>query len=47
MAERIKYAKYLKTKFQQYETVGLWWMGLYDRKKAEWYEQEIVDALMK
>lgn len=47
MAERIKYAKYLKTKFQQYETAGLWWMGLYDRKKAEWYEQEIVDALMK
>ena len=47
MAERIKYAKYLKTKFQQYETVGLWWMGLYDRKKAEWYEEEIVNALLK
>lgn len=47
MAERIKYAQYLKSKFQQYETAGLWWMGLYDRKKAEWYEQEIVDALMK
>ena len=47
MAERIKYAKYLKTKFQQYETVGLWWMGLYNRDDDEWYEQEIVDALFK
>ena len=47
MAERIKYAKYLKTKFQQYETAGLWWMGLYDRKKAEWYEEEIADALFQ
>jgi len=47
MSERIKYAKYLKTKFQQYETAGLWWMGLYDRKKAEWYESEIVDVLFQ
>ena len=47
MAERIKYAKYLKTKFQQYETAGLWWMGLYDRKAETWYEEEIADALFQ
>lgn len=45
MAERIKYAKYLKSKFAQYETAGLWWMGLFDRKKMEWYEEEIANAL--
>lgn len=32
LAERIKYAQYLKAKFTQYETAGLWWMGLLDRK---------------
>lgn len=47
MAERIKYAKYLKSKFTQYETAGLWWMGLIDRKTLEWYEEEIADALFK
>lgn len=47
MAERIKYAKYLKSKFTQYETAGLWWMGLFDRNAMKWYESEIVDALMK
>lgn len=43
--ERIKYAKYLKTKFQQYGTAGLWWMGLYNREDDEWYDEEIADAL--
>lgn len=43
--ERIKYAKYIMNKFKQYETTGLWWMGLFDRKKLDWYDQEIVDAL--
>lgn len=47
MAERIKYAKYLKQKFTQYETTGLWWMGLFDRKTLDWYEDEIVTALMQ
>jgi endoglucanase len=46
MAERIKYAKYLKSKFNQYDTAGLWWMGLIDRKTLEWYEDEIVTALL-
>lgn len=45
--ERIKYAKYLKTKFQQYETAGLWWMGLYNREDDEWYDEEIADALFQ
>ena len=47
MAERIKYAKYLKTKFAQYETAGLWWMGLIDRKTLTWTEDEIATALVK
>jgi endoglucanase len=46
MAERIKYAKYLKSKFNQYETAGLWWMGLFDRKEMKWYEDEIATALL-
>ncbi len=45
MAERIKYAKYMKQKMEQYSIAGLWWMGLYDRKTGEWYEEEIADAL--
>lgn len=45
--ERIKYAKYLKTKFQQYGTAGLWWMGLYNREDDEWYDEEIADALFQ
>ena len=47
LAERIKYAAYMKQKFAQYSTSGLWWMGLIDRKTLDWYESEIVDALMK
>lgn len=56
LAERIKYAKYLKQKFAQYETAGLWWMGLIDRKTLTTNvvydsktvdEGEIIDALMK
>ena len=47
IAERIKYAKYFKQKFNQYSTAGLWWMGLYDRKKGEWYEDEIATALFE
>ena len=45
--ERIKYAKYLKQKFAQYETAGLWWMGLIDRKTLDWYEDEIATELTK
>ncbi|MBQ2128441.1 MAG: cellulase family glycosylhydrolase [Prevotella sp.] len=45
--ERIKYAKYLKEKFTQYQTTGLWWMGLIDRKTLEWNESEVVDALFQ
>lgn len=45
MSERAKYAKYMKQKFNQYETTGLWWMGLMDRTNLQWYESEIVDAL--
>ena len=47
MAERVKYAQYLKQKFNQYNTCGLWWMGLYNRATNTWYEQEIVNALMQ
>ena len=47
MAERIKYAKFMKQKFAQYGTSGLWWMGLIDRKTLEWTESEIVDALFQ
>ncbi len=45
MAERVKYATYMATKMKQYNTTGLWWMGLYDRSTGEWYEREIVNAL--
>ena len=47
ISERVKYAKYMKQKMTQYSTAGLWWMGLYDRKKGEWYEEEIVNALFQ
>ena len=46
MSERIKYAKYMMTKLREHGTTGIWWMGLYDRKTATWYENEIADALM-
>ncbi len=45
MGERIKYAKYMATKMKSYNTTGLWWMGLYNRRRKIWYESEIVDAL--
>ena len=44
--ERIKYARYMRQKFQQYSTTGLWWMGLIDRNTLKWEENEIVEALM-
>lgn len=47
MAERVKYATYLNEKFKAYNTCGLWWMGLFDRKSLNWYEEDIVNALMK
>ena len=46
MNERIAYAKYMVSKFKAYNTTGLWWMGLIDRRSLNWYESEIVDALM-
>lgn len=45
MGERVKYAKYVTSKMKQYNTTGLWWMGLYNRRSKKWYEAEIVDAL--
>jgi endoglucanase len=47
MEERVKYTGKIVELFKQYNTSGLWWMGLYDRKKGEWYEEEIVDALFQ
>ncbi len=47
MGERVKYAQYMRQKFAQYNTTGLWWMGLMDRKTLDWYESDIVDALLK
>ena len=47
MAERVKYATYMAKKFKAYNTTGLWWMGLLDRKKVEWTESEIVEALFQ
>lgn len=47
MAERVKYASYLREKFRANNTAGLWWMGLYDRVADSWIEQDIVDALMQ
>ncbi len=47
MTERVKYAQYMKQKFAQYNTTGLWWMGLLDRKAMNWYEPEIADVLVK
>lgn len=45
MGERIKYAKYMVSKMNLYNTKGLWWMGLYNRRKKSWYEAELTDAL--
>ena len=47
MNERVKYAQYMRRKFSQYNTTGLWWMGLLDRKTLNWYEADIADALLK
>lgn len=47
MNERIKYATFITQKFKQYNTTGLWWMGLYNRKTGEWYEDGIVNALFE
>ena len=45
MKERVKYAQYMKQKFAEYGTTGLWWMGLMDRPTLDWYEIDIVNAL--
>ncbi len=45
MSERVKYAQYMKQKFAQYNTTGLWWMGLMDRSTLVWTEDDIVKAL--
>ena len=47
MTERVKYTQYMKQKFAQYGTTGLWWMGLMDRKTLNWYEADIADVLVK
>lgn len=47
MGERIKYAQYMASKMKQYNTTGLWWMGLYNRRSRKWYEGEIVNALFE
>ena len=47
MAERVKYASYLNQKFKEFKTSGLWWMGLFNRKTLTWYEEDIVNALLK
>lgn len=47
MSERVKYASYLNQKFKATNSAGLWWMGLFDRSKLEWYEADIVDALFQ
>ena len=46
-AERIKYAQYMAKKFKQYNTTGLWWMGLINRNTLVWYDNEVVEALME
>ena len=47
MAERVKYAQYMKQKFAQYNTTGLWWMGLMDRKTLDWYEGDIANVFFQ
>lgn len=44
-AERIKYARSMATHFKQYNTTGLWWMGLFNRRTLSWYDDEIVSTL--
>lgn len=45
MGERVKYAQYVTSKMKQYNTTGLWWMGLFNRRTKKWNEPEIVNAL--
>jgi len=45
MGERVKYAQYMTQMFDRFNTKGSWWMGLYDRRKKKWYENEIANAL--
>ena len=45
--ERVKYAAYMAKKFKENETSGLWWMGLMDRRKLEWTEDNIVTSLFE
>ena len=45
MAERVKYAEYMRKKFAEYGTSGLWWSNLYNRSTGVWYEEDLVNAL--
>lgn len=47
ISERIKYARFVTQQLKARGTTGLWWMGLINRKNLNWYEAEIVDALMQ
>lgn len=49
MTERAKYADYVTSKCNEYKTAALWWMGLLNREKNTWLEEEapIVDAMVK
>ena len=47
MEERVKYAQYMKQKFTQYNTTGLWWMGLLDRRTLTWYEDDIAKVFFQ
>ena len=40
-----QYQYFVGDKMKTYGTTGLWWMGLYDRKTGEWYDDEVVSAL--
>lgn len=45
MAERVKYTEYMRKKFAEYGTSGLWWSNLYNRSTGVWYEEDLVNAL--
>lgn len=47
MSERVKYADYMTKKFNEYKTAGLWWSALLNRNTLEWYESDIMDAMVK
>jgi len=41
----VKYAEYMRKKFAEYGTSGLWWSNLYNRSTGVWYEEDLVNAL--